>query len=192
MTRAPRLPGKNGGNRSNTPDVLDPDTPGEKYRVGPGRPPKEFQFKPGQSGNPKGAKRKALSVVPDLKALFERALSKKVTLRQGEKEETVTMAAAGIEHLVTQYAKGDRHARRDVFDLAQKLGVDITAGRGKATAGETPSMTEAEAAALTKSLSTIFQLRHHEVPTEDVDPYGDNGGEVVALQPIKPPAEPEE
>ena len=26
----------------------------KEYRVGPGRPPKEFQFKPGQSGNPKG------------------------------------------------------------------------------------------------------------------------------------------
>jgi hypothetical protein len=24
----------------------------EEYTVGPGRPPKEYQFKPGQSGNP--------------------------------------------------------------------------------------------------------------------------------------------
>ena len=24
------------------------------YKVGPGHPPKEFQFKPGQSGNPNG------------------------------------------------------------------------------------------------------------------------------------------
>jgi hypothetical protein len=39
------------------------------YRVGPGRPPKEFQFKPGRSGNPKGAKRKSPSIAPDLKGV---------------------------------------------------------------------------------------------------------------------------
>ena len=38
----------------------------------------------------------------------------------------VTMATAGIEHLVAQFANGDRHARRDFFDLAHKLGVDVT------------------------------------------------------------------
>jgi hypothetical protein len=128
MTGKPRLTGKG----SDTPDVSDPDGAGEAYRVGPGRPPREHQFKPGQSGNPRGARRKAASVVPDLKAVLERALSKKVTLRQGEKQQVVTMATAGIEHLVAQYAKGDRYARRDLFDLAQKLGVDITAGQGKA------------------------------------------------------------
>ena len=58
----------------------------EEYRVGPGRPPKEYQFKPGQSGNPKGAKRKA-SLAPDLKAMLERALNEKVKLRRGEKED---------------------------------------------------------------------------------------------------------
>src|SRR5262245_2460478 len=44
---------------------------GEEYKVGPGRPPREYQFKPGQSGNPKGAKRKPRSLLPDLKRLFE-------------------------------------------------------------------------------------------------------------------------
>src|SRR5262249_59184111 len=87
----------------------------EDYKVGPGRPPREHMFKKGQSGNPKGAKRKPPSLLPDLKRLFEQALSEKVTLRQGEKERTLTMAEAGIKQLVAQFAKGDRHARRDVF-----------------------------------------------------------------------------
>ena len=102
----------------------------QEYLVGPGRPPKEYQFKPGQSGNPKGAKRKPQSIAPDLKALFERALSGKVTLRQGEKEKIISKAAAGIEQLVNQFAKGDRHARRDLLALAERLEVDLTAGRG--------------------------------------------------------------
>src|SRR5712671_1579876 len=54
----------------------------ENYKVGPGRPPREYQFKPGQSGNPKGAKRKPPSLLPDLKRLFEQALSEKVTRAQ--------------------------------------------------------------------------------------------------------------
>jgi uncharacterized protein DUF5681 len=99
----------------------------EEYKVGPGRPPKQHRFKPGQSGNPKGAKRKPASLLPDLKRLFEQALSEKVTLRQGEKQRTLTMAEAGIKQLVAQFAKGDRHARRDVFAYAQMLGIDLIA-----------------------------------------------------------------
>jgi hypothetical protein len=103
-----------------------------KYKVGPGRPPKEYQFKPGQSGNPKGAKRKKPSIEFDLKLTLERALKKSVTLKQGDKERTVTMAEAGVEQLVAQYAKGDRHARRDVMELATKFGVDLLGGQQQA------------------------------------------------------------
>ena len=105
------------------------DPTDQEYRVGPGRPPKEHQFKPGQSGNPNGARRKPRSIAPDLKALFERALSGKVTLRQGEQEKIITKAAAGIEQLVNQFAKGDRHARRDLLALAERLGVDWSQAR---------------------------------------------------------------
>jgi hypothetical protein len=107
------------------------DKPGEDYKVGPGRPPKEYQFKPGQSGNPKGRKRKPPSLLPDLKRLFEQALSEKVTLKQGDKELTLTMGAAGIKQLMAQFAKGDRHARRDVFAYAEKLGIDLLASHRK-------------------------------------------------------------
>jgi hypothetical protein len=115
-----------------SPLTSNSDPPDQDYRVGPGRPPKEYQFKPGQSGNPKGARRKPRSIAPDLKALFEHALSRKVTLRQGEQEKIITKAAAGIEQLVNQFAKGDRHARRDLLALASRLGVDLVAGQGEA------------------------------------------------------------
>src|SRR5437868_6775898 len=114
------------------PLTSNTDPPDQEYRVGPGRPPKEYQFKPGQSGNPKGARRKPESIVVDLKALFERALSGKVTLRQGDQEKIITKARAGIEQLVNQFAKGDRYARRDLLTLAERLGVDLVAGQGPA------------------------------------------------------------
>jgi hypothetical protein len=118
--------------RSNPMLSCNTDPSDQEYRVGPGRPPKEYQFKPGQSGNPKGARRKPRSIAPDLKALFERALSAKVTLRQGEQEKIITKAAAGIEQLVNQFAKGDRYARRDLLALAARLGVDLVAEQGAA------------------------------------------------------------
>jgi hypothetical protein len=108
------------------------ETPEPEYKVGPGRPPKEYRFKPGQSGNPKGLKRKPKPIAPDLKAALERALNNPIKLKQGEKERIVTMATAGMEQLVALYAKGDRHARRDVFWLADKLGIDLMAGQQQA------------------------------------------------------------
>jgi len=114
------------------------------YRVGPGFPPREHQFKPGQSGNPQGARKRPPSIAPDLKILLQAALSKKITLTIGDKERLLTRAAAGIEQLVEQFARGDRYARRDLLDLADKLGLDLGASSkaaleelaGKALAAE--------------------------------------------------------
>ena len=107
----------------------------QEYKVGPGRPPKEFQFPPGRSGNPAGRKPRPPSLLPDLKRIFEQALNEKVTLTRGEKQRTLTMAEAGIKQLVAQFAKGDRYARRDVFEYAEKFGIDLLAGHRK-TIGE--------------------------------------------------------
>jgi hypothetical protein len=99
-----------GRKRSDTPQSTEPSD--QDYRVGPGRPPKQHQFKPGQSGNPAGARRKPKPIALDIKELLERTLKEEVTLRQGEREKIITKAAAGIQHLVNQFAKGDRYARR--------------------------------------------------------------------------------
>ena len=123
---------ENNDRRSDSAPAAETETSDQEYKVGPGRPPKAHRFKPGQSGNPKGAKRKPKSMAPDLKLALERALSKTVTLKQGDRQRTVTMAVAGIEQLVAQFAKGDRHARRDLIALADKLGVDLMAGQHQA------------------------------------------------------------
>jgi excinuclease UvrABC nuclease subunit len=61
----------------------------------------------------------------DLKAALQQALNNKVKLKRGDKERLVPMATAGIEQLVAQYVKGDRHARRDLLALADRLGVNL-------------------------------------------------------------------
>jgi hypothetical protein len=79
-----------------------------------------------------------------------------VTLRQGEQEKIITKAAAGIEQLVNQFAKGDRHARRDLLTLAERLGVDLMAGQSAA-------LEQSVAAALSandEALLTDYVQRH--------------------------------
>ncbi len=130
MTPKPSSNEDDEGRGSNASKPPNP-APGEVYKVGPGRPPKEYWFKKGQSGNPKGAKRKPPSIVLDLKASFERAFNKKVTITEGERKRIITRADAGFEQLSIQFAKGDRYARRDTFMLAEKLGIDLIAGQNK-------------------------------------------------------------
>ena len=117
--------------KPNTRPSLKTDPSDQEYRVGPGRPPKEYQFKPGQSGNPKGAKRKPRSILLDFKKLFEGAFNRKVTLANAEKKSALTKFEIGMEQLANQFAKGDRHARQEVFALAEKLGVDLYAEQKK-------------------------------------------------------------
>ena len=103
------------------------DADDDDYKVGPGRPPKETRWKKGApSPNPKGRPRKDQSLDPDLKKALKLALSDKVKVTRGNREVLLTKAALGIEQLVHQYAKGDRHARRDVFAYAAQLGLDMT------------------------------------------------------------------
>ena len=148
-----------------------------EYKVGPGRPPRETRFKPGQSGNPKGAKRKPPSIALDLKAALERALNKTVKLKQGERERTVTMATAGIEQLVAQYVKGDRHARRDLIALTDKLGVNLMAGQHQAIQEALASNHEAILAAyVQRQYDKVFTPSPVFAPPEllDDDPQDQN------------------
>ena len=152
------MPKNSNNRRADAADAAATEASGQEYKVGPGRPPKEYQFKPGQSGNPKGAKRKQAPIALDLKAALQQALNKKVKLKQGDKERLVPMSTAGIEQLVAQYAKGDRHARRDVIALADKLGVDLMAGHQQA-------IQETIAANYAAILQAFVERQHDKVVT---------------------------
>jgi hypothetical protein len=95
--RDPAVPGHRRRARKRSSGSVGAETSlsNEEYHVGPGRPPREFQFQPGQSGNPRGVKRKP-SVVLELKLLLKRALNEKIKLRRGEKESRQS-ARRGIE-----------------------------------------------------------------------------------------------
>jgi hypothetical protein len=115
-----------------TPTVDATESLADDYRVGPGRPPMETRWKKGDpSPNPKGRPRNNAALTPDVKKLFEDALNRKVPLTRNGRQTALAKLELGFEQLANQFAKGDRHARRDVFTYAAQLGVDFT---GKAQA----------------------------------------------------------
>jgi hypothetical protein len=120
MTQDPALNDHIGVTRSDPPAGSGATGCGAEYKVGPGYPPKEYQFPKGKSGNPNGAKPKAPSLAPDLKKLLEQALDRKITVTQGEKKRTLTLFTAGIEQLV------------ELFALARQVGLDLLGSQKKA------------------------------------------------------------
>jgi hypothetical protein len=96
------------------------------YKVGPGFPPKQYKWKKGcPSPFPQGRPRKPPSMRPDVKKAFEDAIFEKVEVKIGDKKALMTKINVGLRLLATQFAKGDRHARRDVFQYAVLLGVEL-------------------------------------------------------------------
>ena len=62
--------------RENHPDGRqNPENNPEEYKVGRGRPPKQWQWKPGQSGNPSGGRRHS-----DTEPLSERISNEKIPI----------------------------------------------------------------------------------------------------------------
>ena len=76
------------------------------YEVGYGRPPKRTQFKPGQSGNPKGRPKGTLNIA----TAFERALREKVNIQENGKSKTVNKLEAAVMQLSNKAVAGDLKA----------------------------------------------------------------------------------
>jgi hypothetical protein len=87
--------------------------------VGYGRPPVNRQFKPGQSGNPKGRPkgRKNLTTIVD------GALNSKITVRDKNGPRTLSKLEAMVEVQINKAVAGDRHAVATIVQIVEKLGV---------------------------------------------------------------------
>lgn len=80
-------------------------------------PPRHSQFKPGQSGNPKG--RPAGS--KNFNTLIERELDKKVTIREGGRTVRLTKREVLVKQLVKKGIEGDHRAQQTLLKLDQEL-----------------------------------------------------------------------
>ena len=86
--------------------------------VGYGRPPVAKQFKPGQSGNPRGRKKGVKNVA----TIFNDALYRPVKIRIAGRVRTLPKIEALVEVMLSKALVGDSAAVSRIFELAHKLG----------------------------------------------------------------------
>ena len=85
--------------------------------VGYGKPPKKTQFKPGQSGNPKGRPQRSRNLKTDLRD----ELRSIVNVREGGREVRVTKQRAMVKSLIARAHQGDAKAMERLVDLIERL-----------------------------------------------------------------------
>lgn len=102
------------------------ETPEEDgYRVGYGKPPKEHQFPPGRSGNPKGRKKGARGLKTDLQAELDGTIA--ITIN-GQRVHG-TRQRLFVKALATRAAFGDLKAASILAPLIlQVLGIEDRGG----------------------------------------------------------------
>lgn len=95
--------------------VAKPDKGRGAGEVGYGRPPRANQFKPGQSGNPKGRPKGSLNVA----SVLARTLREKLVINEGGRRREITKLEAAVMQLANKAASGDARAIRLLLGLTQ-------------------------------------------------------------------------
>ena len=93
-------------------------------QVGYCRPPKQHQFKPGQSGNPNGRSKG----MPTLQEVMTKEATKLVKVKQGDKIIHVPKAEALARRVFGLALEGDLAAARLVFQLTATSETSANAG----------------------------------------------------------------
>jgi len=82
------------------------------YEVGYKKPPKTGQFKPGQSGNPRGRRR----VAKKPSQILDDALRSRISVIENGKKVTKTKTELLFNQIVNNAIKGDKYAIKQVTD----------------------------------------------------------------------------
>jgi hypothetical protein len=85
--------------------------------VGFGRPPKEHQFKPGQSGNPKGRPKRTPTFHSEMMAeLFE-----EIEIKEDGRSVRVTKYRALLKATLAKAVAGDMKAQKLILEIASEI-----------------------------------------------------------------------
>ena len=86
-------------------------------KTGYSKPPKHTQFKPGQSGNPKGRPKGTKNLKTDL----EEELRELIVVREGGNVKTVSKQRAMLKSLTAKAVQGDPRAADIVINMMYRL-----------------------------------------------------------------------
>jgi hypothetical protein len=126
--------------RTGRQGIADADT----YQVGYGKPPKDHQFQPGQSGNPKGRPKGTRNFATDVKAM----LKQPVRVSTDGKAKKISTQAATLMRLREKALSGDARALNRLLALAQSYNSDVDAQRDAAVSKDDATLFEVLAARL--------------------------------------------
>lgn len=107
--------------RKRAPIQPPPDVGGREYDVGYRKPPKHAQFRPGQSGNPKGRKKGTKG----MKTLAQKTLTAKVAVRTGNGPKQMMRIEALLHKMVELGMKGNPRALLALFSMYQSAVPEI-------------------------------------------------------------------
>jgi hypothetical protein len=93
------------------------------YEVGKGKPPKKTRWKAGQSGNPKGPRRRARLPDLTLRQILAEIVNEPVAVTIGGRESKIPKKYAILLGIVHDGLNGTAHQRMKAFEAINKLGV---------------------------------------------------------------------
>jgi hypothetical protein len=101
---------------------------GRDYEVGYGKPPRNTQFKKGQSGNPRGRP----SGSKNLATLVSEALNEPVIVVENGGRRKITKREAIIKQLVNRSTKADWRAIKILLDIVREIEGRVEPETGRA------------------------------------------------------------
>ena len=101
----------------------DKHLPTGDYEVGYARPPKQTQFKPGRSGNPRGRRKES----EQYRDIVLRIMNQKHIGIENGKRRRMSKFKLGFNNLANKAAMGDRLAWREVLRTMECFGIKLSA-----------------------------------------------------------------
>ncbi len=137
----PALPNRSTGSGDHAGETLEEHLPingdlqPSEEKVGYGKPPLQFRFKKGQSGNPKGRSKGS----KNLRTLFEAEWEAPVEVLEGGRKRKISKGALITKNLFHQAAKGDLKAAAATFKMEERFSKPSIEDPNSATASTTGS-----------------------------------------------------
>jgi hypothetical protein len=133
------------------------------YMIGKGRPPRDHQFRPGESGNPAGRPRRD----PDLADLFRKELGKTVEVNEQGQKLALSKREAVVKALVDASARGDLRAINTLFVFLERSAEDVTDTPEHAP--EDAEIVSSFAGRTTNPADAVSSTPAEPTPTDDAD-----------------------